>query len=93
MTGFTFDAYIIRVVDGDTAVVKPQVYRPYIYLYVRFKDSFAEELDDADVTKAEAARIAKEAAEKMFPQGSRVTMTNDRIHWTYERLEARIDIA
>lgn len=82
---FVFDAYIVRVIDGDTAIVKPQVYRSDIYLRVRFKDSFKPEVDEFGGDDATAE------AEALFPEGTRVRLTNDRIHWSYERLEARVD--
>ena len=92
MAGFTFDGYITRVIDGDSVLVKPQVYRRDIYLQIRFKDVFKAELDDPNPTKQAQALADKAEAEAMFPVGARVTMTNERIHWTYERLEARVDL-
>ncbi len=81
------DAYVVRVVDGDTALVKPQVYRPNIFVYIRFKDVWSPDSYEGGYEEAKAE------AQKEFPVGCRVTLTNTAIHWSHERLEARVDHA
>jgi hypothetical protein len=88
---FSMPGHMVRVVDGDTAVVHPSTYRPEINVYIRFKDRFAAELNDPDPDQRAIAQAEKKSAEDYFPVGCQVELTNDRIHWSYERLEARVD--
>jgi beta-glucanase (GH16 family) len=87
MTGFSFQAYIVRFIDADTVMVDPQIYKQDEVLRVRLKDVWAPEVGE------EGQDLALEKAEAMFPVGSKAVLTNTRIKWTYGRLEARIDPA
>lgn len=87
MSGFSFTARMVRIVDGDTAVVDPSIYPPDTNMRVRFKDVFAPETDE------EGGAEATEAAMKMFPVGSFLVLTNTRSHFSFGRLEARVDLA
>jgi endonuclease YncB( thermonuclease family) len=80
-------ATVVRIIDGDTIVVHPEIYRQDINLRVRFKDVFAPERGE------EGFVAATTQIERMFPVGSKVVLTNHRIRWTHERLEARVDTA
>ncbi len=87
MPGYTFDAYVVRVIDGDCAIVDPQVYPSDTNLRVRFKDVFAPEPGEEGASEAFAA------ARAMFPETSRVTITNTAVKWSFNRLVARLDPA
>lgn len=87
MAEFSFGARMVRIVDGDTAVVDPEIYPQDQNLRVRFKDVWAAEVGDEGGAEATAA------AEKEFPPGCKLSLTNTRIHWIYGRLEARVDHA
>lgn len=82
---FSFGAKVVRVIDGDTALVDPEIYPQDQFLRVRFKDVWAAEMSE------EGGEKAKQLAEQEFPEGARVKLTNTHIRWIYGRLEARID--
>lgn len=85
MAPFTFGARVVRVIDGDTILVDPDVYPQDTHLRVRFRDVFAPERGEEGYEEANGrARLA-------FPEGSRISLRNDRSRWTYGRLEARVD--
>jgi hypothetical protein len=88
---FEFGAKIVRVIDGDSAIVDSYVTKQDEVTRIRFKDRFSAELDDPDATQRDIAAAEKKAAEEMFPVGCEVKLTNTRAHWTYDRLEARVD--
>ena len=85
MPGFTFEATVVRVIDGDTILVDPMIYPQDQNLRVRFKDAFAPERNEAGWNEA------KDNAKVIFPTGITVVLTNTRSKWTYNRLEARVD--
>ncbi len=85
MTGFSFQAYIVRFIDADTVLVDPQIYPQDSFLRVRLKDVWAPEVGD------EGQDLALAKAQAMFPVGSKAALTNTRIKWTYGRIEARMD--
>ncbi len=87
MPGYKFDAYVVRVIDGDSVVVDPQIYKQDEVLRVRLKDVFAPEPGE------EGASEALAAARAMFPETSRVTITNTAVKWSFNRLVARLDPA
>lgn len=82
---FLMEATIVRWVDADTVDVQPLPYRWGIMLRVRLKDHWEPEIGEA------GEDIARAKAEAAFPVSSRVVLTNDRHHWTFHRLEARVD--
>jgi endonuclease YncB( thermonuclease family) len=78
---FYFRAKVVRVLDGDTIIVDPGIYKQDEVLRVRFKGVFAPEL------REDGGEEAKRRAEEMFPAGCEVVLTNTRVRWTYGRLE------
>jgi endonuclease YncB( thermonuclease family) len=86
-SGFSFEATVTRWIDGDTVLVDPQVYPQDTFLRVRLKDVWEPERGE------EGEDLARAKAEAAFPVGSRVSLTNTRVRWTYWRLEARVDPA
>ncbi len=84
-SGFIFFGTVIRVIDGDTILIDPQIYPQDQFMRVRLKDAWAAE------TGEDGSETATEEARKMFPVGCRVRVTNSRTHWTFGRLEARVD--
>jgi len=87
MTGFSFLAYVVRFIDADTVLVDPQVYIQDVFLRVRLKDVWEPEIGE------DGEDLARRKAEVAFPVGSKVSLTNTRIKWTYGRIEARVDTA
>ena len=87
MSGFSFGATITRWIDADTVLVDPSVYPMDTFLRVRLKDAWQPE------TGEDGEDLARAKAEATFPVGSRVVLTNTRVHWTFWRLEARLDTA
>ena len=84
---FHFKARVVRWIDGDTVLTDPLISGTDEYLRIRLKDAYAPEIG------GEGADEATRRAEADFPPGCYIVATNDRHHWTYERLEARIDPA
>ena len=87
MSGFSFEASVARWVDADTVLVDPSVYPMDTFLRVRLKDVWEPEIGEA------GEDLARAKAEAAFPVGSRVSLTNARVRWTFWRLEARVDLA
>lgn len=87
MPVFILYARVERWIDADTVLVDPSVYPQDTYLRVRLKDRWEPEIGE------EGEDVARREAEATFPPDSRVVLTNARHHWTYGRLEARVDKA
>jgi len=83
--GFWFKAYVVRWIDADTVLVDPQTSRTDEFTRIRLKDLWEPEIGE------EGEDLARAKAEAAFPLGCLIRCKNDRIHWPYERLEARID--
>jgi hypothetical protein len=88
---FFYPARIVRIIDGDTAIVDPSVYPMDTYQRVRFKDAWLPELNAPDLDIRAAAEEAKRQAEAEFPVGAEVIISNERLYWTFGRIEARVD--
>lgn len=86
MSFFHMEATIKRWVDADTLDVHPKPYRHNIDLRVRLKDSWAVEI--GEIGHEEALKVAKLTIGDV---GDEVILTNTRHHWTWERLECRVD--
>ena len=87
MAGFSFEASVVRWVDADTVLLDPTVYPMDTFLRVRLKDVWEPEIGEA------GEDLARAKAEAAFPVGSKVLLSNDRVRWTFWRLESRVDAA
>lgn len=76
---------MVRVVDPDTIYVDPLVYPQDTFLRIRLKDRWEVEAGEPGADEI-MAMVLKE-----FPVGSLLDLTNTRSHWSYGRLEARVD--
>ncbi len=83
MSGFSFYAYLVRHIDADTFLVDQQIYPMDTFLRVRLRDVWEPEVGE------DGHDLALEKAMAMFPVGSKVLLTNDRIQWTFARLVVR----
>lgn len=82
---FKMKARIVRWIDADTVLVHPMVYRQDIDLRVRLKDVWMMDPPDGEELRRQI--------ELLGDVGGYVWLTNTRHHWTYGRLEARVDKA
>ncbi len=85
---YYFRARIVRWIDADTVLVDPLVYREDIFLRVRLRDRWEPEIGENGADLALEQAIAT-----LGLPGDYVWLTNTRHHWTYGRLEARVDPA
>jgi hypothetical protein len=86
-TAFLKRARVVRWIDPDTVLVDPLDTKTDEVTRVRLKDAYLPEKG----TETAAELTAK--AERDFPLESYVWLTNERHHFSHDRLEARIDPA
>ena len=85
---YRFKARIERYIDADTLEVHPLVTPPGINLRIRLKDAWIVENEE---DPEEHARILAEQKTLLGDVGDHVWVTNTRHHWTWGRLESRLD--
>jgi hypothetical protein len=85
---FELQGRIIRYVDADTLEIHPFILPAGFNLRVRLRDAWiVEDEDDPE----EHARILKEQIAIIGDVGAVVGMVNTRHHFSWGRLEARLD--
>lgn len=76
---------MVRVINGDAILVDPSVYPTDTNMRIRLRFVDAPERGEPGYEEA------KEDLKRDLPVGSKLSVENDRVHWTHNRLEAIVE--